>query len=69
MFRKWTVVRFMYIIIIDDKSRHDGKEDMRESLEMSPSYNGNVIVKNWMNSAEERKLGGRAKYRVHSVKV
>ena len=23
MFIKWTVVRFMYIIIIDDKSRHD----------------------------------------------
>ena len=42
---------------------------MRESLETSPSYNGNVIVKNWMNSAEERKLGGRAKHRVHSMKV
>ena len=66
---RWTVVRFMYIIIIDDKSRHDEKVYMRESLEMSPSYNGNVIVKNWMNSAEERKLGGRAKHRVHSMKV
>ena len=69
MFRRWTVVRFMYIIIIDNKNRHDEKVYMRESLEMSPSYNGNVIVKNWMNSAEERKLEGRAKHRVHSMKV
>lgn len=69
MFRKWTVVRFMYIIIIDNKNRHDEKVYMRDSLEMSPSYNGNVIVKNWMNSAEERQLGGRAKHRVHSMKV